>query len=97
MHRERYGNILGRSEKPRELVHTDMCGPMETESFGNKRYYVVFKDDFSSFRCMYYLRKKLEIKDKFLLFCNEVKNRFGENIKVPNSDGGKELVNEVMK
>ena len=30
-----------------ELVHSDVCGPMKTLSFGGARYFVTFIDDFS--------------------------------------------------
>ena len=31
-----------------ELIHTDICGPMETSSLGSQRYFLIFIDDFSS-------------------------------------------------
>lgn len=33
--------------KSSELVHTDICGLFEVESFGKKRYFLLFVDDFS--------------------------------------------------
>ena len=33
-----------------QLVHSDVCGPMQTQSFGGARYLVTFIDDFS--RCV---------------------------------------------
>lgn len=33
-----------------EVIHGDTCGPMEVESIGGSRYYVVLKDDYSNFR-----------------------------------------------
>ena len=30
-----------------QLVHSDLCGPMQTTSFGGARYFVTFIDDYS--------------------------------------------------
>ena len=38
-----------RSKKRLKLVHSDVCGPMPTESIGGNEYFVTFIDDFS--RC----------------------------------------------
>ena len=47
---------------------------MEIDSIGGKRYYVVFKDDFSKYRVVYYMKKKSEVYDKIKLFLAEMKN-----------------------
>ena len=50
MHRKPFkpvGEI--RSTKKLQLVHSDVCGPMHTESIGGKKYFVTFIDDYS--RC----------------------------------------------
>ncbi|CAL8115629.1 unnamed protein product [Prunus armeniaca] len=36
-----------RANYPLELVHTDLCGPMQNESIGGNRYFITFIDDFS--------------------------------------------------
>ena len=30
-----------------QLIHSDVCGPMQTPSFGNNLYFVTFIDDYS--------------------------------------------------
>ena len=42
------------SSRRLQLVHSDVCGPMNTESIGGKRYFVTFIDDFSHY-CRVYL------------------------------------------
>ena len=37
----------GRATKPYEIVHSDVCGPMQVESKGGSRYMLTFTDDFS--------------------------------------------------
>ena len=46
-----------RETKPYEIVHSDVCGPMQVESQGNSRNVVTFTDDFSR-----YTVKRLSVK-----------------------------------
>ena len=41
-----------------ELVHTDLCGPMQTQSIGSNFYFMAFIDDFSKKTWIYFLKKK---------------------------------------
>jgi len=48
-----------RTWKARErlaLVHSDLCGPMETVSFGKARYFLTFIDDYSHKTCVFSAR-----------------------------------------
>ena len=48
MHRQPFkpvGEI--RSIRKLQLVHSDVCGPMSTESIGGRKYFVTFIDDYS--------------------------------------------------
>ena len=48
-HRLSFSSQVNKSTKPGDLVFADICGPMEENALHGFRYYVVFKDDFSSF------------------------------------------------
>ena len=54
-----------RANKILELVHSDVFGPVSIPSLGNYMYYVSFIDEFSRNTCIYFLRKKFEVCDKF--------------------------------
>lgn len=69
---------------------------MQQESLGKRRYSLIFKDEFSGFRQIYFIREKSEVFEKLKLFCNEVKNQFGKHVKEIHSDGGKEFNNEKV-
>lgn len=66
--RRSFADHKERAKKPRDLIHTDVCGPMSVESLGKRRYYVLFKDDFSKHRTIYFIRDKYEVYDKINLF-----------------------------
>ena len=43
-----------------QLVHSDVCGPMQTQSLGNYIYFLTFIDDFSRHAWVYSLEAKFE-------------------------------------
>lgn len=97
MHRLSFSS---RNNRPRECasqINADVCGPMPENSLGGARYYVVFKDDFSKFRTVYFLKNKSDVKDKLLEFISETKTVAGHNIKVLLTDGGTEFCNSDVK
>ena len=59
MHRKPFKSVGGnRSTRKLQLVHSDVCGPMQTESLGGKRYFVTFIDDFSRCCAVHFLKNK---------------------------------------
>ncbi|KAI5317803.1 hypothetical protein L3X38_037510 [Prunus dulcis] len=47
-HREPFENEKPwRAKNPLELIHTDVCGPMQNESIGGNKYFITFIDDYS--------------------------------------------------
>ena len=46
------------SESLLDLVHSDICGPMPTDSLRGKRYILTFTDDFSRYSVVYFLKSK---------------------------------------
>lgn len=96
-HRSAFHNRIERATKVREIIHADVCGPMETESLGRKFYFLILKDDFSSFRKIYFLRNKSEVFEKLKEFCLEVINQFKDRIKEIHTDGGREFMNKEVK
>lgn len=96
-HKSSFHNRSDRATKCREIIHTDVCGPMEHESIGRKRYFLIFKDDYSGFRQIFFMKQKSEVAEKLQIFCNQVENLFGENIKELHSDCGKEFKNRDVE
>lgn len=80
-----------------ELIHSDVCGPMSTPSVGGARYFVSFKDDGSSYRCVYFIKHKSDVLDMFKVYCSLVKNKFGRGIKYLHVDNGKEYCNREFE
>lgn len=94
MHRLPFRVRKVRATRVREIIYSDVCGPMEVESISRKLYFVVFKDDFSGYRMIHFMRRKSEVFDKLVIVCEEIENRFSERIKELHSDGGGEYDND---
>ena len=58
-HRLIFHDKIHRATEARDIIYTDVCGPMQVESLGRKLYFVVFKDDFSGYREIYFIRQKI--------------------------------------
>ena len=57
-----------------QLVHSDVCSPMQTLSFGNYLYFVTFIDDSSRHAWVYPLNMKFEVFSCFKQFVCMVEN-----------------------
>ncbi|KAI3681214.1 hypothetical protein L6452_36000 [Arctium lappa] len=53
---------------PLELLHMDLCGPMRTQSLGEKKYILVIVDDYSRYTWVKFLRSKDETPDVLITF-----------------------------
>lgn len=60
-----------------DLVHTDLCGPMETSTPSGNRFLMTLIDDYSRYCVVYLLSKKSEAADKIVEYVRYVENLFG--------------------
>lgn len=79
-----------------DLIHADVCGPMPEPSFQGYRYYVIFKDELSKYRSVYFLRKKSDVTEKLKIFLAEART-LGHTVKELLTDGGGEFDNHNVK
>ena len=63
----RFPKKSNRKTKLLEIVHSDVCGPMRTESRGKKKYFVTFIDDHSHCCEIYFLANKDDVFSAFKL------------------------------
>ena len=69
---------------------------MEVASLGNARYFLVFKDDFSRFRRVFFLKEKSEVPECIEIFLKESVKQ-GHQVKTLMSDCGSEFWNSSVK
>lgn len=81
-----------------DLIHSDVCGPMQTVTPSGKRYVLTFIDDYSRYTKIYLLRCKSEVTEKFKEFVQMCNTFFGRKVKCIRSDrGGEYIAGEFMR
>lgn len=88
--RDSFPSSSNRAKEHLELVHTDLCGPMQTQSIGGSSYFLTFIDDFSRKIWIYFLKNKSDTFSKFKQFKAEAEKQSAKYIKVLRSDRGGE-------
>ncbi len=84
-----------KANRPLELVHTDLTGPMNVNARENFRYAITFTDDYSGAIFVYFLRSKsdtIKATEKFLADCAP----YG-NVKRIRSDNGGEYTGKEFQ
>ena len=77
-----------------ELIHSNVCELNGILTRGEKRYFIIFIDDFSRYTYIYLMRNKNEVFDMFKKYKTEVENRKDKRIKVLRSDRGGEYFSQ---
>lgn len=94
-HRQPFGTRT-RAEKPGETVAADVCGPFDTPSISGYRYFVLFKDDYSRYRFVFFLKHKSEVVEKLKEMLSLAKTA-GHKIKEILCDNGGEFDNAAVR
>uniref|UniRef100_A0A6N2K750 Integrase catalytic domain-containing protein n=1 Tax=Salix viminalis TaxID=40686 RepID=A0A6N2K750_SALVM len=97
-HREKFDKgEAWRSSYPLQLVHTDLCGPMQHESNGGNRYFITFIDDYSRVCWVYFLRNKSNALTVFKKYKALVELQSGFKVKKMRSDRGGEYTSSEFE
>lgn len=78
--------------KPGEMIHTDVCGPVNITSPKGSKYFILFKDECTDFRKVSFLRHKSEAFEEFKKFEATAFRQTGNKIKVLRLDNGTEYL-----
>lgn len=90
-------NLKLRAQKPGEFVHVDLCGKISHSSIGGANFFLLFKDDCTSYRTVYFIKHKNDTFSKFVEYHKFVENQTGNKLRKVRSDNGKEFDNEQFK
>lgn len=96
-HRGSYKLREEKSKRCGEIIHADVCGPMQTDSIGGSRYFLLLKDDFSHYRFIYFLKQKSEVAAKVKSTVMQMQQENGHKVRSFRSDNGTEFVNAELK
>lgn len=94
MHRLPFPDSKSRTHAIDELIHVDLCGPMETRSIGESRYYLLLKGDYSYFQTVYFIENKARCVENFI---KRTEKQCPRGVKILRTDNGLEFVNREMQ
>ena len=60
-----FSGTMERATDLLEIIHTDVCGPMNIEARGGYHYFLIFTDDLSRYEYIYLMKHKSETFEKF--------------------------------
>lgn len=86
-----------RAKRCLELIHTDVCGPIEPATWDGKRYFVTFLDDFTNFVTIYLIKNKFEVPGLVKSYVQQMENKFSQRVAKIRCDNGREYANENLQ
>ncbi|WVZ17444.1 hypothetical protein V8G54_010426 [Vigna mungo] len=86
-----------RSKELLQVVHSDVCGPMETPTLSGNRYFVTFVDEFSRMTWVFLIKFKSEVLEVFKKYKKQVENESERRIKLLRTDGGGEYTSHEFE
>jgi transposase InsO family protein len=89
-------NNIMTTDRPRELLHMDLFGPIAYISIGGSKYCLVIVDDYSRFTCVFFLQEISQAQETLKRFLRQAQNEFGLRIKKNRSDNGTEFKNSQI-
>ena len=90
-------NHSKRSDKPLDLVHSDLCGKMNAKSLSGGEYFLTFIDDNTRYVWVYVLKRKDEVFERFLEWKAQVERKTGRKLKALRTDNEGEYTSTDFK
>lgn len=96
-HKLTFGQSKHIKAKCGEYIHSDLCGPMSVSSVNGARYFVLFKDDYSGYRVVFFIKHKDDTLECFKEFVKLSENKKGNPVKVLHVDNGREYCGKEFR
>ena len=80
-----------------EIVHTNLCGPIQVQSYKGDKYIMLFVDDYSRMMTVMFLKKKVDAFQMFKWFLERVEKETGKDLKCLRSDRGGEFTSREFE
>ena len=95
--RTSFGSERIKAQRPVELIHADVCGPIQCPTWDGNRYFVTFLDDFTHYTAVSLIKGKYEVPTKLKEFVAEAETRWKSKVSKIRCDNGLEYNNTELK
>lgn len=85
-----------RATKRGGLIHSDLCGPMSVPSLNGSLYFLTFRDDFTGYGFIRFLKKKSEVSSNIQQLIALFETETNERIVTLRSDNGGEYMSKEL-
>ena len=85
------------SKETLEIVHTDLCGPIEVQSYKGEKYIMIFVDEYSRMMTIMFLKKKFDAFQMFKWYLARDEEKIGKSLKCLRSDRGREFISNEFE
>ena len=82
---------------PLELIHSDICGPINVRERHGAQYFIIFIDDFTQFSHVYLISHRSKALDCFKRYNTLVENQLNTKIKSLRIGRGREYLSNLFK
>lgn len=86
-----------RADRPLQIIHVDLCGPIDPLTWNGKKYILTVLDDYSHFTMVYLLENKSEAVETLKDCIHEIEAQKNICVSKIRCDNGGEFANEKMK
>ena len=86
-----------RAYVPFQLIHLNICGPLNVRARHGTSYFITFIDDLTRFGHVYLISHKSKTLDCFRHYVNLVENQLDKSIKALRTDWGCEYLSKQFK
>ena len=81
---------IHQTERPLQIIYSDLCGPLQIPSITGSRYFITFIDDFTRFTIIYFIKSKVNAFNAFKTYKALVEDQCQSQIKTITTYNGRE-------